>query len=223
MNAGDSRGDAQAQALDALCQVYWYPLYAYIRRAGRSPHDAQDMTQSFFAYLLEKRLLTKADPDCGRFRSFLLGSLKNFMANEWRRASAEKRGADRTISFDAQDAEDRYAVEPVEVRNPQSLYEQAWAVAVLDQAMSLLESEYVGAGKQAIFEQLTPCLQGDRQPSTYAEIGRALAMSDGAVKVAVHRLRQRYRELVRASVANTVADPLEVDGELSHLMDVLGR
>lgn len=221
LKAGDSRGDEHSRALDALCQSYWYPLYAYIRRLGRSPHDAQDLTQSFFAYLLEKRLLTKADPESGRFRSFLLGSLKNFMANEWRRQNAEKRGASQTISFDARDAEERYAVEPVDENNPQSLYEQAWAVAVLDQAMSLLEAEYISARKQTLFEQIAPCLQGDRQASTYAELGAQLAMTEGAVKVAVHRLRQRYRELLRASVANTVADPLEVDGELRHLMEVL--
>jgi RNA polymerase sigma factor (sigma-70 family) len=223
LNAGDSGGDEHARALDTLCRAYWYPLYVYIRRLGRSPHDAQDLTQSFFAYLLEKRLLTKADPESGRFRSFLLGSLKNFMANEWRRQSAAKRGASQTISFDAQEAEERYAGEPAGESNPQSLYEQAWAVAVLDQAMSLLEAEYAGAGKQALFEKLASSLQGDRQDSTYTEIGRDLAMSEGAVKVAVHRLRQRYREFVRASVANTVADPLEVDGELRHLMDVLSR
>jgi RNA polymerase sigma factor (sigma-70 family) len=221
LQAGDSRRDEHSRALDALCRSYWYPLYAYIRRLGRSPHDAQDLTQSFFAYLLEKRLITKADPESGRFRSFLLGSLKNFMANEWRRQSAAKRGAVQTVSFDAQDAEERYAVEPVDESNPQSLYEQAWAVAVLDQAMSLLEAEYAAAGKQALFEQLAACLQGDRQDSTYSGIGAKLSMSEGAVKVAVHRLRQRYRELLRASVANTVADPLEVDGELRHLMQVL--
>ena len=221
MKAGDARGDEHARALDALCRAYWYPLYAYIRRLGHAPHDAQDLTQSFFAYLLEKQLLTRANPDSGRFRSFLLGSLKNFMANEWRRQSAEKRGASQTISFDAQDAEERYAVEPVDENNPQSLYEQAWAVAVMDQAMSLLEAEYAIAGKQTLFEQIAPCLQGDRTPSTYAKIGAPLAMTEGAVKVAVHRLRQRYRELLRASVANTVADPLEVDGELRHLMSVL--
>ena len=221
LQAGDAPGDEQSRALEVLCRSYWYPLYAYIRRLGRSPHDAQDLTQSFFAYLLEKRLLTKADPESGRFRSFLLGSLKNFMANDWRRQRAEKRGASQTISFDAQDAEDRYAVEPIDERNPQSLYEQAWAMAVFDQAIALLETEYNGAGKQALFEQLAPCLQGDRQATTYAEIGRPLGMSEGAVKVAVHRLRQRYRELLRAAVANTVADPLEVDGELRHLMEVL--
>ena len=223
MKAGDERGDEHARALEALCHAYWYPLYAYIRRLGHSPHDAQDLTQSFFAYLLEKQLLTKANPDSGRFRSFLLGSLKNFMANEWRRQSAQKRGAGQTISFDTQDAEDRYVVEPVDETNPQLLYEQAWAVAVLDQAMTLLETEYAGAGKQLVFEQLAPCLQGDRQALTYAELGAQLGMSEGAVKVAVHRLRQRYRELLRASVANTVADPLEVDGELRHLMEVLSH
>ncbi len=221
LKAGDTRGDEHTGALDALCQGYWYPLYAYVRRLGHSPHDAQDFTQSFFAYLLEKRLLTKADPGSGRFRSFLLGSMKNFMANEWRKQNAQKRGADQTISFDARDAEERYAVEPIDATNPQLLYEQAWAVAVLDQAMTLLESEYAGAGKQASFELLAPCLQGDRQSVTYAELGKRLAMSEGAVKVAVHRLRQRYRELLRAAVANTVADPLEVDGELRHLMQVL--
>lgn len=223
LKAGDTPGDGHTRALDALCQAYWYPLYAYVRRLGQSPHNAQDLTQSFFAYLLENRLLAKANPDLGRFRSFLLGSLKNFMANEWRRQSAQKRDAAQTISFDAQDAEERYAIEPVEEATPQSLYEQAWAVAVLDQAMTLLETEYATAGKQTLFEHLAACLQGDRQDSTYAELGAKLAMSEGAVKVAVHRLRQRYRELLRASVANTVADPLEVDGELRHLMDVLSR
>lgn len=223
LKAGDAPGDEHTRALDALCHAYWYPLYAYVRRLGQSPHNAQDLTQSFFAYLLENRLLAKADPDLGRFRSFLLGSLKNFMANEWRRQSAQKRDAAQTISFDAQDAEERYAIEPVEEATPQSLYEQAWAVAVLDQAITLLETEYATAGKKTLFEQLAPSLQGDRQASTYAEIGTQLSMSEGAVKVAVHRMRQRYRELLRASVANTVADPMEVDGELRHLMDVLSR
>lgn len=223
LKAGDVPGDDSSRALDALCRAYWYPLYAYIRRLGHSPHDAQDFTQSYFAYLLEKRLLTKANPEAGRFRSFLLGSLKNFMANEWRKQSARKRGASRTISFDATDAEERYAIEPVEQANPQALYEQAWAVTVLDQAMKLLEAEYAAAGKQELLNRLLPCLQGDRLDTTYAAAGLALGCSEGAIKVAVHRLRQRYRELLRSAVANTVADPLEVDTELRHLMDVLSR
>jgi RNA polymerase sigma-70 factor (ECF subfamily) len=219
--AGDAPGDESARALDALCRGYWYPLYAYIRRLGHSPHDAQDLTQSFFAYLLEKRLLTKADPESGRFRSFLLGSLKNFMANEWRKQSAQKRGASQTISFDARDAEQRYAVEPADETNPQLLYEQAWAVAVLEQAATTLEAEYRSGGKQGLFDQLAPFLQGERSDLTYAALGAHLGMTEGAVKVAVHRLRQRYRELLRAAVANTVADPLEVDGELRHLLHIL--
>lgn len=223
LRAGHESGAEGDTALEALCRGYWYPLYAYIRRLGQSPHDAQDLTQSFFAYLLEKRLLTKADPESGRFRSFLLGSLKNFMANEWRKQSAQKRGASQTISFDAQDAEERYAVEPADQTNPQSLYEQAWAVAVLEQAATSLETEYRAGGKHGLFDQLAPFLQGERPGLTYSGIGAQLAMTEGAVKVAVHRLRQRYRELLRASVANTVADPLEVDGELRHLMEVLSR
>jgi RNA polymerase sigma-70 factor (ECF subfamily) len=223
LKAGEMPGDESARALDALCRGYWYPLYAYIRRLGHSPHDAQDLTQSFFAYLLEKRLLTRADPESGRFRSFLLGSLKNFMANEWRKASAQKRGAGQIISFDAEDAEERYAVEPADETNPQSLYEQAWAVAVLEQAATSLETEYRAGGKQSLFDELVPFLQGERSDLTYAALGAQIGMSEGAVKVAVHRLRQRYRELLRAAVANTVADPLEVDGELQHLLQILSR
>lgn len=221
LKAGEVPGDESDRALDSLCRGYWYPLYAYIRRLGHSPHDAQDLTQSYFAYLLEKRLLTKADPESGRFRSFLLGSLKHFMANEWRKQHAQKRDARQTISFDAADAETRYAIEPVDESNPQRIFEQAWAIAVLDQAMSLLENEYTTAGKQTLFTQLIPCLQGDRLDATYAEIGSRLGLSEGAVKVSVHRLRQRYRELLRACVANTVANPLDIDGELQHLMTVL--
>lgn len=223
LKAGEVPGHESDRALDALCRGYWYPLYAYIRRLGHSPHDAQDLTQSFFAYLLENRLLAKADRESGRFRSFLLGSLKHFMANEWRKQHAKKRDTSRTISFDTTDAEDRYSIEPADSVNPQLLYEQAWAVAVLDQAMSLLESEHVDAGKKDLFTSLAPCLQGDRLDLSYSEIGTRLGLSEGAVKVAVHRLRQRYRELLRACVADTVADPLEVDGELRHLLEVLNN
>lgn len=222
LKAGASREDQDAKALNALCQSYWYPLYAYIRRLGHPPHDAQDLTQSFFAYLLEKELLAKADPEAGRFRSFLLGSLKRFMANEWRRSQAQKRGAGLAFSIDAQDAEERYAIEPATTANPQSLYEQAWALAVMDQAFSLLEAEHRDAGKSALFDELNPFLQGDRMASSYSDIAKRLSMSEGAIKVAVHRLRQRYRELLRASVAHTVADPLEIDRELRHLVTVLG-
>jgi len=221
LQAGHEEGDATQRALEQLCRAYWYPIYVYVRRLGHSPHDAQDVTQSFFEYLLEKRLLAKAHPESGRFRSFLLGSLKNFMANEWRRQTAQKRGGGQVLTIDTRNAEERYAVEALDESNPQSLYEQAWATAVLDQSIALLEAEYIGAGKQELFEALLPALQGEPHVP-YAELGLRLNLSEGAIKVAVHRLRQRYRELLRAAVANTVADPLDVDGELRHLMQVLG-
>ena len=143
LQAGHDQGTQGSRALETLCQDYWYPLYAYIRRLGHSSHDAQDLTQCFFAYLLEKQLLAKAAPEAGRFRSFLLGSLRNFMANEWRRQQSQKRGGGTILlSFDAGTAEERYAAEPSETQTPQSLYEQAWAVAVLDQAMASLETEF---------------------------------------------------------------------------------
>jgi len=145
------------------------------------------------------------------------------MSNEWRKQVAQKRGASQTVSFDAQDAEQRYAVEPADETNPQKLYEQVWAVAVLEQAATLLEAEYRSGRKQGLFDQLAPFLQGERPGLNYSGIGAQLGMTEGAVKVAVHRLRQRFRELLRASVANTVADPLEVDGELRHLLHILSN
>ena len=140
---------AAAVALNKLCRSYWRPVYAFIRRKGHQPEEARDLTQEFFCELLEKEFFLEANRERGRFRSFLLGALKNFMANEWRRQNAQKRAASQTISFDAQDAEDRYAFEPAAEINPQTLFDQVWAIAVLDQAMALLETEYARTGKQA--------------------------------------------------------------------------
>jgi RNA polymerase sigma-70 factor (ECF subfamily) len=220
LQAGHEAGDATERALETLCRAYWYPIYVYVRRLGHSAHDAQDFTQSFFEYLLEKRLLAKAQPESGRFRSFLLGSLKNSMATERRKQTAQKRGGGNVISIDTSSGEERYSVEPLDESTPQYLYEQAWAAAVLDQSLALLEAEYAGAGKQQLFQILLPALQGDAQ-LTYAGLGAPLGLSEGAVKVSVHRMRQRYRELLRSAVAHTVADPREIDGELRHLMQVL--
>ena len=215
-------GDEGRQALEALCSTYWYPLYAYVRRLGHSPEDGQDIVQSFFAYLLERRLVAKADPEHGHFRSFLLGALKNFMANQWRRDRAAKRGGGQEVlSFDAETAEGRYLSEPAEVGDPRLLYEQAWAMAVLAEAVARLEREYVESGKEALFEALACFLQGDRGTETYAVVGLRLSMTEGAVKVAVLRLRRRCRELLRSAVADTVSNPLDVDEDLRRLQSVL--
>ncbi|HTI69514.1 MAG TPA: sigma-70 family RNA polymerase sigma factor [Candidatus Limnocylindria bacterium] len=215
-------GDPATQALEMLCRAYWYPIYAYLRRRDLSPPDAQDLTQGFFQYLLERRLMAKADPQHGHFRSFLLGSLNNFMANQWRSGRAAKRGGGyEIISFDAEAAEDRYRTEPVDVRDPGLLYEQAWAVAVLDEAVNRLAQEFANAGKSLLFDGLAVFLQGDRGPETYAQVGLRLGLSEGAVKVAVLRLRRRCRELLRSVVADTVSNPLEVDEDLRRLQAVL--
>jgi RNA polymerase sigma-70 factor (ECF subfamily) len=223
LRAGQDSGSGSDAALEQLCRAYWYPLYAFVRRAGHSPHDAEDLTQAFFAYLLEKRLVAKADSETGRFRSFLIGAFRNFLANEWRHRHAQKRNAAQTVPLETGAVEDRYTQEPADTADPLVLFEKAWAVAVLDQAMAQLASEHTAAGKERLFRELQVFLQGDRGPRTYAAIGTDLGLSEGAVKVAVHRMRLRYRELLRATVANTVADPLEVDAELRHLLHVLNR
>jgi len=219
---GHDRPDA-AEALATLCEAYWYPLYYYIRRRGYPQDEAQDLTQEYFATLLEKAYLRVADPARGRFRSFLLGSLNHFLANEWRRQSAQKRGGKRRpLPFDIESAESRYSREPAHNLTPERAYERRWAILLLEGVLSRLRGEYAAAGKAALFEHLAPCLEG-RQGAAYAEIARALGLSEGAVKVAVHRLRRRCRDLLRAEVAQTVGDPADLDEELRHLMDVAGE
>ena len=224
LRAGENDStELRAAALNTLCQDYWYPLYVYIRRLGHSPHDAQDLTQGFFAYLLSQDLLKKANPDFGRFRSFLLASLNNFMSNEWRRENAQKRRPPEIVHMDLEDAENRYTIEPDDPVTPQTLFEQTWAIAVMEQSSRLLQQEYTHAGKSLLFDLLSPMLQGERQPSTYRELGQSLGLTEAGVKTAVHRLRARYRELLRATVADTVPDPLEIEAELRHLARVLGQ
>jgi RNA polymerase sigma-70 factor (ECF subfamily) len=211
-----------AQALERLCQTYWYPLYAYVRRQGSSPEDAQDSTQEFFFRFLEKNHLAKADRDRGKFRTFLLGSMKNFLINEWKRASRLKRGGDQAFVFlDAEKAEERYAAEPIDESNPEGTYDQRWAVVLIEQVFATLRQEYISADKARLFEELKVFIWGDKTSVSYAEIGRQLNLTEGNVKVAVHRLRQRFRELLRAEVAQTVARPEDIDGELRYLIAVL--
>lgn len=211
-------------ALETLCRSYWYPLYAYARRAGRSPHDAQDLTQEFFARLLEKEWLLAASPENGRFRSFLLVALKRFMAKEWHRSNALKRGGmNRPLPLDTTDAEKRYAGEPVTAFAPDEIYERRWAMTLLDQALERLGAEFSAAGKAAEFESLKLWLTADRGAIPYAKLADDLGGSEGAARVAIHRLRKRFRQLFREAIANTVAEGEDVDEELRHLVGVLSR
>ena len=221
--AGDSGDTTGAHdALAHLCQTYWYPLYAYARRRGSSPEDAQDMTQEFFARLLEGNWLASADRQRGRFRSFLLAAMKHFMANEWDKAHAQKRGGRQPIlSLDDDSAERRYQLEPVEKRTPESLFERGWALALLDDVLARLEEEYGRVGKGEWMEAMRPALTNDSSSICYSGIARKLGMTETAARVAVHRLRQRYRRLIRAEVASTVASPGEADEEMHHLFQVL--
>ncbi|MCX6905997.1 MAG: sigma-70 family RNA polymerase sigma factor [Verrucomicrobia bacterium] len=205
-----------------LCQAYWYPLYAYARRRGSSPHDAQDLTQEFFARLLEGNWVRQADRHRGRFRSFLLSAMKHFMANEWNKAHAQKRGGRQPIlSLDDDSAEHRYRLEPVEKTTPESLFERGWALTLLEGVLARLEEEYRRDGKQALMETIRPALTTDQEAIDYAAVAHKLAMTETAARVAVHRLRQRYRQLIQAEVASTVASPEEVEAEMHHLFEAL--
>jgi len=218
------RGDStRAQAaLARLCQTYWYPLYAYVRRRGYGPHDAQDLTQEFFARLLEQNWLSQADRDRGRFRTFLLAALSHFLANEWDKARAQKRGgAIQFVPLQLDSAETRYGQEPADPVTPEQCFERRWALALLDEVLNRLRQEQVEAGTGDLYDTLKPCLVGIRQAQPYAALAAKLGMTEGAVKVAVHRLRQRYRLLLREEIANTVATPGEVDEEMHHLFAVL--
>ena len=191
-------------------------------REGFSPHDAQDLTQAFFARFLEKNYLAQVDPARGKFRSFLLASLKHFLANEWDRRSAQKRGGGtQIISLDEQAAEARYLLEPRDETNAEKIFERRWALTVLEEVLSRLERECTDAGKADQFRALKDHMMGDPDAAPQAELGRRLNMTPAAVKVTIHRLRKRYRALLREEIAQTVATPAEVDGELRHLLTVI--
>ena len=220
--AGHANTTGSRDALARLCQTYWHPLYAYVRRLGHSPHDAQDLTQEFFARLLAKNYLARADESRGRFRSFLLTSLKHFLANEWDKAQAQKRGGGEIlISIDYAAAETTCHFEPVDPSTAEKVYERRWALTLLDYVLRRLRAEYTASDREKLFEALKPTLTEASRAVRYAEIASRLDTSEGAVKVAVHRLRQRYRELLRAEIADTVASPDEVDGELRSLFAAL--
>jgi RNA polymerase sigma-70 factor (ECF subfamily) len=220
--AGQPDSTKAREALATLCQRYWYPLYVFVRRQGQGPEDAQDLVQGFFERLLEKQYLKDADPEKGKFRSFLLMALRRFMVNEWDRANRLKRGGGRKlISLDEQDTEDRYKAEPVDEMSPERAYQRQWAMIVLEQVLDRLEAEFVSAGKAELFSELRVYLGGEPGAGSYAEIGGKLGMTPGALKVTVHRLRQRFRELLRLEIANTVAKAEEIDNEIRELFAAL--
>jgi RNA polymerase sigma factor (sigma-70 family) len=211
-------------ALAQLCQAYWYPLYAFARRRGCSPPDAQDLTQEFFSRLLKENWVAQADARRGRFRSFLLSAMKHFMTNEWHKAHAQKRGAHAVvISLDDVSAESRYQLEPASQATPEALFDRGWALTLLGDVLARLEAEYCREGRKAFFEALRPALTSDRGSIHYAGLAQKLGITENAARVAVHRLRQRYRQLIRAEVASTVASPAEVDEEMRYLFEVLAR
>ena len=205
-------------ALESLCAAYWYPLYAFIRRRGHDPDAAADLVQGLFAHLLERKAFAAADPDRGRFRTFLLAVSRNFIADRDAERRAKKRGGGHgVVSLDALNAENRYGAEPVDDVTPERLFERAWALAMLERALGALRAEYQHSGKGPLFEHLEPSLAGGSGVERFAVTAEALNMSEGAVNVAAHRLRRRYRELVRDEIATTVDDPCEIDDELRAL------
>jgi RNA polymerase sigma-70 factor (ECF subfamily) len=220
--ASGDRRDAR-EALEHLCASYWYPLYAFARRRGLAHDSAQDVVQSFFARLIDKQDLALADPTRGRFRTFLLAALSNFIANQQDRENAQKRGGAMVrLSIDDAEAERRYARDFAVDASPEKLFERQWARELLARALAALEAEWSRAGRAAHFAELKPYLTGDASDVRQLEIARRLGLSENAVRIAVHRLRKRYGELVKLEVAETVSDPGDVDGELGDLFDALG-
>ncbi|MEX2141530.1 MAG: sigma-70 family RNA polymerase sigma factor [Pirellulales bacterium] len=221
LSAADTESPRCQQALEQLCRSYWYPLYCFVRRQGYRPEDAQDSTQEFFARFLQKNYFGLADPARGRFRAFLLSSLKNFLAERHRHAVRLKRGGGRAVlSLESATAEDRFRAEPADNSTPETIYDKRWALALLERSLGRLGEELAAAGHATRFAELKGYLSGEgRLP--YAEISLRLGMSEGAVKVAVHRLRERYRELLREEVAHTVASRDDIDDELRHLITTI--
>jgi RNA polymerase sigma factor (sigma-70 family) len=224
LTAGGCESPAGQAALESLCRAYWYPLYAFVRRQGHAPPDAEDLVQGFFAGLLEKNWLATATPEKGKFRSFLLGALNHYLSDMRDRAQAAKRGGGKAIfSLDAETGENLLLQEPASDLSPEREFEKRWAVTLLQQALGRLRREYQAAGKLPIYEALKGFLEGEARPGDYAQVAARLGMSAGAVAVAVHRLRQAYRESVRVEIANTVATPGEVDEELRHLFTLVAQ
>lgn len=222
LSASNQHATHWATALETLCRTYWYPLYAYTRRLGHAPHDAQDLTQEFFLRVLQKDYFKSVAPEKGKFRTFLILALKRFLANQWDRARAQKRGGGHVpLSLDATTAEARYQVEPADGLSPDRIYERRWALTLLEEVIAALRDECGRAGRATEFEALKVFLTAPKGAVPYAEVAARLGMAEGALRVAVHRLRRRYRELFREHIAHTVSQPNEIDDEIRHLLSVL--
>ena len=220
--AGGQESTAARDALSLLCEIYWYPLYAYIRRRGSDAEDARDLTQAFLASLLERRDFSRVRRERGRFRSFLLASLQHFLANETARRRTQKRGGEVVVvPLSLNEAEGRYHVEPSDPFTPETLFERRWALALIDHVLRLLRKEWEVGGRGAEFDELKAALLGEAPAGGYAAIADKLGTTEGAVKAAVHRLRRRFQALLRHEIAGTVTDPADVDDEIRYLLRAL--
>jgi RNA polymerase sigma factor (sigma-70 family) len=223
LQAGQEHSPESAAALETLCRTYWYPLYAFVRREGHNPEAAADLTQEFFSRLLATNGLATVNRSKGRFRSFLLATMKHLLANEWQHAHRQKRGGGRPhFSLDAVSAEDRYQCDPADPLTPEKIFERRWAETVIDAVTRRLQAEFAEAGLARRFEVLKMFLLADEEPISYADTARRLDVTEGAVRSAIHRMRRRYGELFRAEIAQTVTGPSEIEAELRHLLAVLG-
>lgn len=222
LEAEQEDSSRQQEALEQLCRTYWAPVYGFIRRSGRGVEDAQDLTQSFFAHLLEHNALHDLDPRKGKFRSFLLVVLRHFLTNDAKRASAAKRGGGRApFALEAGVAEDRFLLQTASPLSPEQLFDRNWALAVLDKAFGMLRGEFEQQGANTRFECLKGFLWNEGHGEEYTKAGVVLGLSPAAVKMAVHRLRQRYGELLRQEIARTVESPFEIEAEMRYLLDLL--
>jgi DNA-directed RNA polymerase specialized sigma24 family protein len=223
VEAGKSQSAQSSVALEKLCGAYWYPLYAFVRRQGYASSDAEDLTQGFFGWLLESKHLRVADPQLGRFRSFLLCRLKHFLSDECKKARAQKRGGGRlVISLDAAQAEEWYGLEPATAElSPDLIFDRRWAIAMMERTVARLRAEYVAADRGELYDELKHFQPGEDAGRSYAEVAARLGLSEGAVKSAIYRLRQRHRDLLRDEIAQTVATPSDVDEEIRYLISMM--
>ncbi|HLX63481.1 MAG TPA: sigma-70 family RNA polymerase sigma factor [Planctomycetota bacterium] len=220
LSAGRQATAESGQAMEELCRTYWYPLYAYVRRKGFGHEDAEEHVQAFFAYFIEKNFLDSVNSEKGKFRAFLLAAMKNFLGHQRESASRVKRGGQATLlSLDWQSAEQRYRIEPADCLTPEKLYERAWVVTLLEHVIARLGDECAAEGKAALFEQLKPSLMATSASIDYAQAAAALKTTETAMRVAVHRLRKRYRELLRDEIAQTLSNPSQIEDEIRALFE----